>query len=93
MDNASYSSMDVRTICENKLKIDFGAAKEYNGWYIFNGKKTRRITIPKGRKFIPPGTYASMAKQLSLRNKEMDEMLECTLSKAAYDALLAERVE
>ena len=93
MDNASYNTLEVKQVCETKLKIAFDCTKECKGWYVFNGKKSCRITIPKGRKFIPEGTYGSMAKQLKLKIKEFDEMLECTLSKAAYDNLLEQRVD
>ena len=91
VDNSLYDTSDVKKVCETKLKIDFRDAGEYNGWYYFGGRKTCRITVSKGRKFIPDGTYKSMAKQLKLQIKEMDSMLECTLSKSDYDKLLAVR--
>lgn len=93
MDNNSYNTQDVKVICENKLKINFSVSKEQNGWYYLGTRKVCRITIPKGKKFIPEGTYSSMAKQLKLNNAEMDDMLKCTLSKAAYDTLLANRIQ
>lgn len=93
MDNTSYDTSDVKKVCENKLQIEFRDAKEYNGWYLLDGKKVCRITVSKGKKFIPEGTYKSMAKQLKLAVKEFDLMLACPLSKADYDVLLADRIE
>ena len=93
MDNASYNTSDVKKICESKLQIQFRDAKEYNGWYYFDGKKVCRITVSKGKKFIPEKTYQSMARQLKLVVKEFDQMLACPLSKTGYDGLLATRIE
>jgi hypothetical protein len=61
MKNSQYNSHDIKTRYENKLKIEFRHTKEYNGWYYCNGKKTNRITVPRGKKFIPPKTYKSIA--------------------------------
>jgi len=72
--------MDVKKCCEKKLGIEFRAGNEFNGWLILNGKKTARITIPKGRKPIPPKTYKSMALQLKLTVDELDRLLDCPRS-------------
>ena len=50
------------------LNIDFENAL----WFWLNGKKKKRITIPKGRKPIPRKTYKSMAVQLGLNAKQFD---------------------
>lgn len=92
MDNANYSTYDVKRICENKLGIDFRSAKEYNGWYFLNDTKVARITVPKGRKNVRRGTYSNMAKQLKLTNKEFDELLACPLSSQDYKKLITDRV-
>jgi hypothetical protein len=51
--------------------------------------KTKRITIPKGRKTIPRGTYSSMARQLGLSVSEFDQLLECPLTKAKYEIIIS----
>lgn len=84
MKNSEFDSHDVKRICENKLGIEFGGKKEFNGWYLLDGKKKARITIPKGKKFLPFGTYGSMAKQLLLSTPQFDELLVCTFSAADY---------
>ena len=89
MDNTQYSAYDIKRICERKLKISFGkGGKEQNGWFMLDGIKIARITIPKGRKFIPQGTYSSMAKQLKLTVSEFDNMLVCTMSYAEYISII-----
>ena len=91
MKNAQYNSRDIKKTCETKLEIVFRDAGEYNGWYWLNGKKVARITVPKGRKFVPVGTYANMARQLKLQASEFDLLLDCPLNKAAYDQKISSR--
>ena len=88
MKNSSFNTHDVKKCCENKLNIDFREGKEFNGWFYLGAKKTARITVPKGRKPIPPKTYKSMAKQLKLNAEEFDELLECTLLHGGYEKIV-----
>jgi hypothetical protein len=91
MKNSIYNSHDVKKRCENKFNIIFRTTKECNGWYIYNNKRVARITVPQGRKFLPPKTYKSMASQLKLSTDEFDEFLDCPLDKNKYDSLLKEK--
>ncbi len=84
MKNSSFNSLQVKTKCENKLKIKFRKSGELNGWFEHNGKKIARITIPQGRKFIPPKTYTSMASQLKISVDDFDLLLECPLKYEEY---------
>lgn len=93
MKNTQFHTKDVKSTCERKLQIEFRASKEYNGWYIFNGKKAARITIPKGKKPIPPKTYKSMANQLCLTVKEFDELLNCPLTGEEYEKILSKKLK
>lgn len=86
--NSRFDSHEIRRVCERKLGIAFKSGKEYNGWYRINGRKTKRITVPKGRKFVPPNTYSSMARQLGLTSSQFDDMLICTITRVQYDSLL-----
>lgn len=92
MKNSKYNSHDVKVTCENKLNIEFRSTKEFTGWYIFNSNKVARITIPKGKKFLPPKTYKSLAIQLKLSVSEFDDFLDCPLDKENYDIILKERL-
>ena len=90
MKNSNFSVKDVKKVCEKKLSIAFRPAKEFNGWFEYNGKKVARITVPKGhsKKGIPTGTYKNMAKQLKLRTEDFDELLACPLKYNDYIEIL-----
>ncbi|MFH1674321.1 MAG: hypothetical protein ABIF87_12970 [Pseudomonadota bacterium] len=89
MQNAKFHTRDVKNTCENKLDINFKSGKEFNGWFWLNGKKKKRITIPKGRKPIPRKTYKSMAVQLGLNAEQFDDLLECPLKKKGYEQIIS----
>jgi hypothetical protein len=88
MKQSGFDTNDVKKCCEKKLDITFRDGKELNGWFRLGGRKATRITVPKGRKNIPPKTYKSMASQLKLNAQQFDELLECTLMKDDYEELL-----
>jgi len=84
MKNTAFDTNDVKHCCENKLRVPFRGGKEFNGWVTINNKKFARITVPMGRKDIPPKTYKWMAKQLKLTTERFDELLECPLNWEQY---------
>lgn len=93
MKNTSYKSQHVRKRCETKLDIEFrdGRSSESNGWFKYEGVKVTRITVPKGRKFIPDKTYKSMAQQLKLTTDQLDGLLECPIKMKQYLEILKEQ--
>ncbi|KFZ44932.1 hypothetical protein KD27_02555 [Smithella sp. D17] len=91
MKNGKFNTNDVKHTCENKLSIKFRNTKECNGWVIFNNVKLSRVTVPLGRKPIPPKTYKNMANQLHLTVDEFDDLLECPLTADKYFKLLRGR--
>lgn len=93
MKNSKFDSQDVKSCCEKKLKIVFRDSKEFNGWFLLNSVKVARITVPKGRKFLPPKTYKSMANQLKLTSSQFDDLLECPLDKSRFEAILSEKID
>ena len=88
MRNSEFNSYKIKKCCEKKLNIHFRDRKECNGWFILDGKKAARITIPKGRKETSPKTYKTMATQLMLNIQQFDALLECTLKKSDYENIL-----
>ena len=92
MKNAQYNTDDVKKRCEDKLGIGFECGKEFNGWFKHKEKKIARITVPKGRKPIPPKTYQSMARQLKLSTGQFDDLLDCPLVMDQYIDILKEKV-
>ena len=89
MKNSKFNVSDIKKIGEKKLHIEFRKGKEFNGWFKLNGKKAKRLTVPKGRKGIPPKTYKTMAKQLGLDVSEFDDLLECPLTKEKYEEIIS----
>ena len=83
--------MNVKKCCESKLGIQFRSGNELTGWFELNGYKAARVTVPKGKKPLPPKTYKSMARQLKLSTDEFDELLKCPLTYKKYKAILMER--
>jgi hypothetical protein len=92
MKNSSYNSSDVKKRCEHKLCIQFRDGGEFNGWYYYNGKKVARVTVPKGRKFLPPKTYKSIANQLKLTVEQFDSFLDCPLDRNKYENILKDQL-
>ena len=88
MKNKSFNTNDIKKCCESKLDIEFRKAKEFNGWFRLEGIKIARITVPKGKKFVPTKTYKSMASQLKLNVNQFDDLLECPLKKDGYEEIL-----
>ena len=93
MKNTKYNTQDVKKRCEDKLEISFRDSKEFNGWVRMNNKKIARITVPKGKKDIPPKTYKSMAKSLYLSVDQFDDLLECPLGWKQYEEIARESIE
>lgn len=88
MKNSQFNTNKVKHICEKKLSVQFRNNKECNGWVKFGETKLSRVTVPLGRKPIPPKTYKSMAIQLHLTTSEFDDLLECPLTSERYFQLL-----
>jgi hypothetical protein len=92
MRNSEFDTYDVKSKCERKLRMSFEGHKELKGWFFLDGKKHARLTVPKGRKFIPAGTYKSMAEQLRITVVEFDDLLLCPLEKEEYERIQREKL-
>ena len=92
MRNADFHTLDVKLCCERKLAINFRSGAEYNGWYMLEGRKIARITIPQGRKPIPRKTYKSMATQLKLTVDQFDRLMDCPLDGQTYRKLIEQQL-
>ncbi len=88
MRNTQYNTFHIKKCCEQKLNISFRSSGEFNGWFVLDNKKIARITVPKGRKFVPPKTYKAMARQLKLSVKQFDDLLDCSLTYNEYVSII-----
>jgi len=93
MRNQNYHTFDVKKCCEKKLGIVFRDGGEFNGWFYLGNKKVARITVPHGRKPIPPKTYKSMAIQLKLDTSDFDCLLDCSIDRVDYEQKLATKIK
>jgi hypothetical protein len=50
--------------------------------------RVTRVTVPRGRKPLPPKTARSIARQLLLEPEDFAALVSCTLSGADYVILL-----
>ncbi len=85
-----YSGIQIKQICESKLRIEFrrGRGSHHSGWYVKDGRRLKRITVPNTRKDIPPGTFGSMARQLGLTREQFEGLLDCVIDEDAYNSLI-----
>ena len=81
----------IKAVCEHKLAMEFRAGGHYVGWYFLHDVKTARLTVPMGRKEVPPKTLKSMAEQLKLTVDEFKDLIACPLTRADYEQILTER--
>ena len=93
MENSKYDAAKIKKICGRKLALEFAGKKEQSAWYSLDGRDTVRLTVPHGRKPVRRGLYRFMAQQLKLHHSEFDELLDCSLTREGYDALLRQRVQ
>ena len=80
MKNSQFNSHDIKMKCEHKLGMNFDGKKELNARMRYKGKFIR-VTVPKGRKRLPPKTYKTIANQLYLSTSQFDNLLSCPFSK------------
>ena len=86
-----WLKQEVVASLKNKLFIGFRTTKELNGWFVYNGKKILRVTIPKGRGLLRKGTQASIINQLKLTKEKFSDLIECPLSYEGYIKILKEK--
>lgn len=81
----------IKAVCEHKLSMEFRSGGHYVGWYFLHDVKVARLTVPMGRKEVPPKTLKSMAEQLKLTVDEFKDLIACPLTRADYEQILTER--
>jgi hypothetical protein len=62
--------------------------KEKNVWYILDGMKVLRVTFPKGRGSISPGTLSSIKNQMHLSINQLHEFIKCPLEADDYESII-----
>ncbi|MDT8390549.1 MAG: hypothetical protein RRC34_08585 [Lentisphaeria bacterium] len=85
MSNGKFNSDDIKAKCETKGDVSFRSGKHFVGYVLGKGgEKVSRVTIPKGRKPVPPKTFKDIAGGMLLDVGQMTEFVACSLKKPAY---------
>ena len=64
-------------------------------WYVLDGKKTLRITLPNthgGTHTLTPGFLKQIRDALRLSGDQLVDLIECPLSAAEYAAIVRNRI-
>lgn len=93
MSKLNFNKHDVSRALLNKLDLRFRSGKERNGWYELDGKKILRVTMPKGRGAIPPGTLNSIRDQTFLSRNDFADLIRCPLSGSDYARIIREKID
>ena len=90
MSKSTFRANEVYNIISNKLEIQFRTSgPHFTGWYILEGKKTHRISVPKGRKPLSTGVQKDIREKLRLGEEEFFSLIECPMKGKDY----AERMQ
>lgn len=67
---------DVTSALENKLSVAFRGGAERNGWYVLDGRKVHRFTIPHVHGTWGAGTFNHIVRQSVLSKDEFKELVD-----------------
>ena len=81
----------VKQALESKLAMDFGDGKELNAWFIHEGVKITRVTIPKGRGELVTKTQESIRKKLRLSQADFQDLLSCPLRLEGFIEIISSK--
>lgn len=90
------STQRTRDIKSALLEKGFREDKTHHEmfWLYVDGRKTSvRTRLSHGVREYGDGLLGPMAKQLRLRRKQLDDLIECPLTKDSYSELLLKRGE
>jgi hypothetical protein len=87
----NYRPKEVTHALENKLEISFHTGKERNGWYMLDGRKVLRFTIPHEHGTWGKGTMHDIVRKSMLDKDEFRDLVSCPMTSGDYEALIRER--
>ena len=93
MGRLNYTKQEVRRAITEKLKARLRYAKEGQAWYEVDGRAVLRITIPKGRSDLPPGTLNSIINQLKLSKPEFSRLVKCPMRGKHYEQVIRGKIQ
>jgi len=81
-----FDKTKIRKVFENRLFdiTEHRHGKENNYKIVVNGKFMARVTVPKGRGDIKPGTMRSIVSQTLLPKDKFSDLASCPFSQIDY---------
>jgi len=89
----NFTKQQLASALARKLGLDFRGGKERNAWFELDGKRILRVTMPKGRGPLPPGTARAIQDQVKLSTHEYTELIRCPLKGKDYEAIIREKMQ
>jgi hypothetical protein len=84
----------------HKLSLEPSQAKRRSPhpvyWYILDGKKTLRITLPNvhgGSGSISTGFLQQIKDQLMLTTKQFEDLVSCPITSEQFEAIIREKLD
>ena len=94
MSKSTFRANKVYNVISNKLENQFRTrGPHFTGWYILEGKKTHRISIPKGRNPLSTGVQKDVREKLRLDEEEFSSLIGCPMKGKDYAAKMQELKE
>jgi len=89
----NFSKQELTRALIEKLNLSFRTGKERNAWFELDGRKILRVTMPKGRGPLTPGTARAIRNQVKLSTEEYADLIKCGLLGKDYEAIIREKMQ
>jgi hypothetical protein len=84
----------VTSALEDKLGLDFRQGKDRSAWFILDGKKRLRVTLPKTHSGdLAVGTLRAIRKQLTLATSEFVDLVSCPMTGPDFVELARQKIQ
>jgi hypothetical protein len=93
MPRFNCSKVEVARALQQKLNLHFRSGKERNAWFHLDGVPVIRVTMPKGRGQLAPGTAESIRNQVRLSRAEFLDLIKCPLKESDYLRIIRKKRE
>lgn len=87
---SGYRPTRLANCLRSKLDVDFGSGSELCGWYYLDGKKTLRVTVPKGHGHseISHRVMKRITNSLRINEKQFDDLYRCPMSGSDFEQVI-----
>lgn len=89
----NFTKQQLANALARKLSLVFRTGKERNAWFELDGKRILRVTMPKGRGPLTPGTARAIQDQVKLSMQEYANLIKCPLLGKDYEAIIREKMD